>query len=163
MFRHLFVVPLSALFGSFGGTVIWVAYEGGTGAPDPVGFFIGIAATTLMFTVPGAALLMAATFVLAERGFRPHRAFVALIMLGSFVGAAMLALFSSYFMALGAAYGCLTAVAFVSMLWIFGAYPSNQNPGWMPGVGSHSRARLIGVVAILASIALFTTGMWLLT
>jgi hypothetical protein len=124
MLRHLATVLISALTGSVVGTIIWTTIEGGTGAPDPVRFVAGFAAMTLWFTIPGAVMLMAATFALADRGLRQRQTAISLIAAGTVIGAAMLVLSSSYFMLLGAMFGGLTAAAFVGVLWLLRAYPA---------------------------------------
>ena len=112
-------VLLSAIVSSILGTLLLVAWEGGTGSINPAGFFVGFAATTMMFTVPGAILLMAMTFVLADRRLSQPQAAVVLLLAGTLAGAAMLALLSMVIW--GAIFGCLTAATFVSILTLFEA------------------------------------------
>jgi len=131
MLRHLLTVIVSALIGSTVGTLIWTVFEGGTGAVDPIKFSARLAVGTLWFTIPGAVLLMAATFALASRGHSQSQAAIVLLLLGALAGAAMLALFSPYFILLGAVFGALTAAAFVCIIWMFRAYPGS-NPSARP-------------------------------
>ena len=110
--------------GSVVGTIIWTAIEGGTGTTDLVRFIAGFSAMTLWFTIPGAVMLMAATFALAGRGLQQRHTAILVIVAGTLIGAAMLVLSSSYFMLLGAMFGGLTAASFVGVLWLLRAYPA---------------------------------------
>jgi hypothetical protein len=123
--RQIATVLLSALIGSLLGTLVWVAFEGGTGAPNPVGFVAGFAVTTLMFTIPGAGILMALIWFLAVRGIPQSQAAFVVIVAGTIAGAGMLTLFPAYFMALGAVFGFLTAVTFVCVQWGLGVYAAS--------------------------------------
>jgi hypothetical protein len=69
---------------------------------------------------------MAVTFALASRGVPRHQAAILLIAIGTLMGAAMLALFSSYFMLIGAMFGGITAASFVGALWLLQAYPASS-------------------------------------
>ena len=127
MVRHVSTVLLSALIGSLLGTLLLVAWEGGTGSVNPVGFFVGFAATTMLFTVPGAILLMAVTLVLADRRLSQPQATVLLVLAGTLAGAAMLAFLSMQPVLWGAIFGCLTAATFVSILSALGGYPQPRD------------------------------------
>lgn len=124
MLRHLSAVILSALIGSTLGTLIWAAWEGGTGDPNPVRFVAGFALFTMMFTIPGAIGLMYLALKLAERGLTLALASLPLAAAGTLGGAGMLAFSTPYFMALGALYGLLTAAAFVAALSVLKGYRS---------------------------------------
>lgn len=124
MFKHLLAVVLSAVIGSTIGTLTWVAWEGGTGAPDPLRFVTGFALFTTMFTIPGAMLLMYLSFELADRRVTLPVRGLLLIALGSLVGAAILAFIAPSFIALGALFGFATAAAFVAIMSSFGAFSS---------------------------------------
>ena len=123
MVRHVSTVLLSALIGSLLGTLLLIAWEGGTGSINPAGFFLGFAATTMMFTVPGAILLMAMTFIFADRRLSQPQAAVLLVFAGTLAGAAILALLSMQPVLWGAIFGCLTAATFVSILSALRGYP----------------------------------------
>jgi hypothetical protein len=127
MVRHVLTVFFSAFIGSLLGTLLLVAWEGGTGSINPVSFFVGFAVTTMMFTVPGAILLMAMTFVLADRRLSEPQAAILLVIAGTLAGAAMLALFSMQPVIWGAIFGCLTAATFVSILSAFRGYPQPRD------------------------------------
>ena len=126
MMRHVTVVLVSAVVGSFLATLVWVALEGQTGAIEPTQFIIGASAFTLMFTIPGTVLLMAATLSLADRNFRQANAAVLVVIIGILAGAAMLALFGSDAIPVGAMYGGITAAVFVLVLRVFKAYPARS-------------------------------------
>ena len=126
MVRHVWTVLLSALIGSLLGTLVLVLWEGGTGSVNPVRFFVGFAATMMMFTVPGAVLLMAVTFVLADRRLSQPQAAVLLVLAGTLAGAAMLALLSMQPVVWGAIFGCQTAATFVSILSALRGYPQHR-------------------------------------
>lgn len=121
MLRHLSAVVLSGLLGSTLGTMLWVAWEGGTGAPSPIRFVVGFALFTSVFTLAGAVLLMYLALKFAERGLLACQASVLLLAVGTLAGAGMLVFFTPYFMALGALYGFLTALAFVAALNLLNA------------------------------------------
>ena len=125
MVRHVTTVLVSALLGSLLGTLLLVVSEGGTGTPNPAGFIFGFTADTMMFTFPGAVLLMATTFLLAERRASQLQAAVLLVLSGALAGAAMLALifFSIQFALWGAMFGLTTATAFTCILWALRGYP----------------------------------------
>ncbi len=124
MLKHLLVVILSALMGSTVGTLLWVAWEGGTGAPDPLGFITGFALATTIFTIPGAMLLMYLSFEFADRRVKLPVQCLLLLALGSLAGAAILAFIAPSFVALGALFGFATAVAFVGTMSGLGSFPS---------------------------------------
>jgi hypothetical protein len=127
MFRHLITVLISALVGSAVGTLIWTAIEGGIGVPNnPVRVAAGIAVATLWFTIPGAIALMAVTFAFANRGVSQPQAAILVIIIGTALGAAMLAFFSPSLMPIGAMFGGFTAALFVSTLWVLRAYPATR-------------------------------------
>ena len=123
MVRHLSIVLLSALIGSILGTLLLIAWTGGTGSPNPARFFAAFAATTMMFTLPGAVLLMAVTFSLADRCLKQSHAAALVVIAGTVAGAAMLAFVSMQSVFWGAVFGCLTAAAFVSILSALRGYP----------------------------------------
>src|SRR5687767_7954516 len=123
MARHLLVVLLSALIGSTLGTAIWFFLQGGTGASEPIRSLTGFAAGTLMFTVPGAVILMGATFVFADRNLSLSQAAYLTVAIGTLLGAGMMGLIAPTLTAAGAIFGGLTALAFVSLLKLIGAYP----------------------------------------
>jgi len=123
MLRHLSTVLISAVVGSLLGTVALLAVQGSTASPNPAQFLLGFGGATLVFTIPGAVLLMAATFRLAARPVRKSTAAVLLIIMGTVVGALMLSFTEQRFAPVGALFGSLTAFAFVSTLFGLRAYP----------------------------------------
>ena len=124
MLKHLSAVILSAVIGSTIGTLLWVAWEGGTGGPDPLGFVTGFALLTTMFTLPGAMLLMYLTFELADRGVKFPVLCPLLLALGTLAGAAILMFITPSLVALGAVFGFAEAVAFVATMIGLGSFPS---------------------------------------
>lgn len=110
MWRYLLIVLLSAAMGSLGATALFAAVMGGTGAADPVRFVFAFALFTMMFTIPGAMMLVGLRAIVAERGLGrlPSGALVALF--GALSGAAILAVILNN-PALGALYGFSTAVS----------------------------------------------------
>lgn len=124
MLKHLLVVILSAVVGSTTGTLMWVAWEGGTGAPDPLRFVTGFALFTTMFTIPGAMLLMYLSFQLAERRVKLPVLCLLLLALGLLAGAAIMAFIAPSLVTFGALLGFATAVAFVATMSGLRAFPS---------------------------------------
>lgn len=104
---------------------MWVAMEGGTGAPSPIRFVTAFALSTTLFTFPGAMLLMYLTIKLAHRGLTENEASLLLLVGGTVAGAAaMLFFFTPQLIAIGALYGFVTAAAFIAALRILKGYPA---------------------------------------
>lgn len=91
---------------------------------NPAAFVTGFALATMFFTIPGSMLLMLLTIILADRGMKASESSVPVVVAGTVAGASVLAFFSLQFMALGALYGFLTGVAFVSTLALSNGFPS---------------------------------------
>jgi len=124
MLRHVLAVILSALFGSTLSTLLLIAWSGGTGAEDPIGFFVGFTLATLIFTIPGCLLLMYLTLSLAEAGWARGKTML-LLFAGPIGGAAMSMLFGTLVaLSLDAFYGVVTAATFVAALHLLRCYPA---------------------------------------
>ena len=125
MLRHVLAVILSALFGSTLSTLLLIAWSGGTGAEDPIGFFVGFTLATLIFTIPGCVLLMYLTLSLAEAGWARRKTMTLLLFAGPIGGAAMSMLFGTLVaLSLDAFYGVVTAATFVAALHLLRCYPA---------------------------------------
>jgi hypothetical protein len=115
MVRYIALVVLSALTGSGLATMMWVAWEGGTGAPNPSGFIIGMALTTMFFTVPGALMLTGLQATLKGRGGGLLLRHISLLLFAAFAGAAIVSVLSFRLAALGSAYALTTAFALLTL------------------------------------------------
>lgn len=123
MWRTLVSVMLSAILGSALATsvyTLWLSIWQGEALPTTIDDFrisLAICLVALWFTIPGATLLAAAEFVLANH-IRSHRAIDSFVLaIGLFAGAGMLAalnLENAVGLALlGGFYGLTTATLFV--------------------------------------------------
>lgn len=115
MARYIVLVVLSALIGSGLATMMWVAWEGGTGAPNPVGFVMGMTLTTMLFTVPGAVMLMGLQAGLTERGIGVLWRNGLLLLFAALAGAAILSVWSFRLAALGSVYALSTAFVLLTL------------------------------------------------
>jgi hypothetical protein len=86
-------------------------------------FVTGLALFTVMFTIPGAMLLMYLAFALGGRRLSLPAECLLLVVLGTLAGAGMLAVINPSWVALGALYGLATAAAFVATLGALKAFP----------------------------------------
>jgi hypothetical protein len=115
MWRSLLIVLIAAALGSLVATAGFILLAGGTDAFEPTRFTLALTGGTMIFTVPGAIMLVGLRTILSERGLGSgHRdALVALI--GAVSGAAILAFISPPMAWVGAVYGLATAVALVCL------------------------------------------------
>jgi hypothetical protein len=110
MLRYLTLVALSALIGSALATLAWVAWLGGTGAPDPARFVIGFTISSLVFTFPGAIILAGLRAVVGERGVDARFSIVVVMLVAAVSGATIATMISLQLAALGSVYALATAV-----------------------------------------------------
>jgi hypothetical protein len=115
MGRYLALVLLSALIGSGLATVMWVSWEGGTGAPNPVGFVIGFALFTTLFTLPGAVMLAGLQATLTRRGVGVLWRDCFVLLFAAFAGAAIVFVLSLRLAALGSVYALATALTLLTL------------------------------------------------
>lgn len=113
--RYIALVVFSAVIGSGLATIMWVAWEGGTGAPNPAGFVMGMALTTMFFTVPGAVMLTGLQATLTERGVGVLWRDGLLLLFAALAGAATLSVLSFRLAAVGSAYALSTAFALMAL------------------------------------------------
>lgn len=113
--RYIALVVFSAVIGSGLATMMWVAWEGGTGAPNPAGFVMGMALTTMFFTVPGAVMLTGLQATLTERGVGVLWRDGLLLLFAALAGAATLSVLSFRLAAVGSAYALSTAFALLAL------------------------------------------------
>lgn len=113
--RYIALVVLSAFIGSGLATMMWVAWKGGTGAPNPAGFVMGMTLTTMFFTVPGAVMLMGLQAGLIERGIGVLWRSGLLLLFAALAGAAVLSVLSFRLAALGSAYALSTAFVLLAL------------------------------------------------
>ena len=113
--RYIALVVLSAFIGSGLATMMWVAWVGGTGTRNPAGFVMGMALTTMFFTVPGAVMLAGLQATLKERGVGALWRDGLLLLFATFAGAAILSVLSIRPAALGSAYALTTAFALLAL------------------------------------------------
>lgn len=132
MLRHLSAVILSSLMGSILGTLVLIVLGGGTGAQSPIRFVAVFSLLTMLFTFPGAMLLMYLTLKLADRGLTQTHASLLLLVCGTVVGAGVLAFsgmqasFEPGWAVAGALYGFLTAASFIAALRVLKGYPAQS-------------------------------------
>lgn len=110
MLRYLTLVALSALIGSTIGTLLWVAWLGGTGAPNPARFIVSFMTFTLIFTFPGAMMLAGLRAVLTDRCVGARSSVFVVLLAAGFSGAAFAAVISLQIAVLGGVYALATAV-----------------------------------------------------
>lgn len=114
MWRLIITVLLSAALGSLAATTVW-SFIDGTGVPERPQFIVGFSAGTLVFTVPGALMLLGLQTILLGQGLRNPRAAFLIALAGALLGGAILSLLSPSLATgvIGAFYGFATAVAFL--------------------------------------------------
>lgn len=110
MSRSIAITTLAGVVGSILATLAFVVVEGGAGA-EPNQFIVGWSLGTMLFTIPGAFLLLVFQNLVVIQ--RPATAAVAVLLLGATAGALILAVPAQTFTAvvLGAFYGFTTAGA----------------------------------------------------
>lgn len=113
--RYIALVVLSAFTGSGIATLMWVAWEGGTGATNPAGFVMGMTLITMLFTVPGAVLLAGLQATLNERGVGVLWRGGLLLFIAALTGAAIISVLSSSLAAIGSAYALTTALTLLAL------------------------------------------------
>lgn len=94
--------------------MILTAFLGGSGAANELRFMLGFSAFTMVFSFPGAMMLVGLQATLAKRGLSKFHAdlLVALFAAGS--GAVILSFISPHNAPVGSLYGVSTALALVS-------------------------------------------------
>ena len=115
MWRFLLLALSAAALGSLISTVGVSLLSGGSGAPEPGQFVFGFAAAAMIFTFPGAIMLIGFQEVLVGRGHAGYPKDVFVVLFGAFAGAMILAFVSVYLAEIGAFYGCITGVALVCL------------------------------------------------
>lgn len=111
MWRSLFIMLAAAALGAFAATVGLSVAMGGTGSAQPAMSVLALSAGLMLFTVPGALLLIAVQALLTDGGIsrRWHALLVPLV--GAAAGAAIQCVIFPPMAAVAAVYGLSTAVA----------------------------------------------------
>jgi hypothetical protein len=115
----------AAVLGSASCTLVWNLF-GGSWSGVGLRHVVGIAAATLMFTVPGSALLSLAFAWSGRRGLPLTLRRALLVLLGALAGAGMmLPLGGLQSVTLGGVYGAATAAAWVGLhMVLYGREPT---------------------------------------
>jgi hypothetical protein len=112
--RGLTIWVGAALIGSVVGTVGLQLISHGGWAGEDLRSLIGIGLLTLVFTVAGSALLFLAFWRLAKLRAVDGWSYAILVLFGGLAGAFMLSFLGAS--GIGAAYGVVTALAWVALL-----------------------------------------------
>ena len=125
MWRFALIVLGTAAAGSLAGTLVLGLLAGGTGSPDQVGSVLSFSRFTMVFTVPGAIMLVGLQAMLLERGFSRPITSVLIILAGGVAGGLVLGFLSLALasVSVGALYGTLTAIAFILLQMLPGLSP----------------------------------------
>jgi hypothetical protein len=115
MWRLLLTLLAAGAVGSLIGTAGFILMVGWADAASFGGVVQAFAAGTMIFTVPGAMMLMGAHAFLRERGLTTMHRGALVVSLGAVAGALVFALISRSMAGLGALYGLATAFALLGV------------------------------------------------
>jgi hypothetical protein len=114
MWRSLLTLALAAGAGSLAATMILTAFLGGNGAASELRFMIGFSAFTMVFSLPGAMMLVGLQAALAERGLSKLHTNVLVAFFAAVSGSVILSFISPHNAAVGGLYWISTALALIS-------------------------------------------------
>lgn len=94
MWRHIVIIFFAAAVGSVAATTLLDSLAGPAGDPNPPKVVMGFSAASMIFSVPGAMMLVGIKAIITNRRWPAFIVGIIVLAIGAIVGAAILALIS---------------------------------------------------------------------